>query len=142
MVYQARQDQAALPGQAVQAAAGPPLQRDRHRHGHGLDVVIFLRYIDILLPGKALDGVGEERFVLPMFALPQRQDLRPVGRLHQTVHKNTYLLRIGIPAPARRRSIVRYSARAASTRRRTSCPISSTLRIPSPQVQGTVCQPR
>ena len=142
VVYQARQDQAALPGQAVQAAARPPLQRDRHRHSHGLDVVIFLRYIDILLPGKALDGVGEERFVLPMFALPQHQDLRPVGRLHQTVHKNTYLLRMGIPAPARRRSIVRYSARAASTRRRTSCPISSMLRIPSPQVQGTVCQPR
>ena len=73
---------------------------------------------------------------------PPRQVLGPVGRLHQTVHKNTYLLRMGIPAPARHRSIVRYSARAASTRRRTSCPISSMLRIPSPQVQGTVCQPR
>ena len=142
MVYQTRQDQAALAAQTVQVGAAAALQRDRNCQRYSCDLVVFLGHIDILLACKLLDGVGEEGFVLPMFALPQRQDLRPVGRLHQTVHKNTYLLRMGIPAPARHRSIVRYSARAASTRRRTSCPISSMLRIPSPQVQGTVCQPR
>ena len=100
-IHQARKEQAALPAQTEQVAARAALQGHRHSQCHSLNVVVFLRDVDILHPGKAFHSAADKLLRVAALGLPQGQHLRPIGRLHQTVHDIGCLLLFQITARAR-----------------------------------------
>jgi len=64
------EEQAALPAQTEQIAARAALQGHRHSQCHSLNVVVFLRDVDILHPGKAFHSAADKLLRVAARGLP------------------------------------------------------------------------
>ena len=71
----------------------PEMPEDSVRHAAEL--------LDILHPGKAFHSATDKLLRVAALGLPQGQHLRPIGRLHQTVHDIGCLLLFQITPRAR-----------------------------------------